>query len=204
MASRRRRHDVDSSTKPGQQHAIHLSLSSGYEVFLRPLPYQTFLRLRERERELFPEPEMPTETVETDSGPVETPAQANSSAGLSYLVALNDVARRRAAYRLDFIIDHFLVVKGAQTDAGRQAIIDAHKGDIQALEDLNGEPITDVWGAVLRHCVLLSSQDYALLQEKALALCTPVTEQEVAQRVNSFRNLLAGPPADGVRESSGT
>jgi len=100
------------TTVPPAPNAIPLVFSSGYKGYLRPLPYQTFRRLREREEELFPEPPMPVETTQTDSGPVQTPVPQDSAAGLTYLVTLNTVAAQRAAYRLDFILDHFLGVEG--------------------------------------------------------------------------------------------
>jgi hypothetical protein len=61
------------TTVPPAPNAIPLTFSSGHKGFLKPLSYQTFRRLREREAELFPEPPMPVQTVETDSGPVTTP-----------------------------------------------------------------------------------------------------------------------------------
>lgn len=193
------------TTVPPAPNAIPLTFSSGHKGFLKPLSYQTFRRLREREAELFPEPPMPVQTVETDSGPVETPATQDTAEGLTYLVTLNTVAAQRAAYRLDFILDHFLVVEGAEDDAGKKTLVDAHTADLAALADLEGEEITgDPWPLVLRHCILLSSQDYAMLQENALALCAPVTEREVAERVNSFRDFLAGALPNGVQQPPGT
>jgi len=192
------------TTVPPAPNAIPLTFSSGHRGYLKPLSYQTFRRLREREEELFPEPEMPLKTLETDSGPVTTPAPQDTAEGLAYLVTLNTVAAQRAAYRLDFILDHFLTIEGAEDDAGKQALVEAHAADLAALADLEGQEITgDPWPVVLRYCILLSSQDYAMLQENALALCAPVTEREVAERVKSFRNLLAGATPDGVRQPPG-
>lgn len=210
MSSRRRSERGRQDAKGGRHtavplapNAIPLTFSSGYRAFLKPLPYQTFRLLREREEALFPEPPVPKETIETDSGPVEMPVPQSSTAGLNYLIALNEVARQRAAYRLDFILDHFLVIEGAEDDAGKQAIIDCHADDLRALEDLAGEVIPNAWDTVLRHCILLSSQDYTMLQENALALCAPVTESEVAERVKSFRDFLARATAGGMQQPPG-
>lgn len=188
---------------PPAPRAIQLTFSSGYRGFLRPLPYQTFRMLRERENALFPEPPVPKRVIETDSGPVETPVAQDTAEGLSYLLTLNAVAAQRAAYRLDFIIEHFLTIEGAEDEAGRLAIIERHATDLAALADLGEVIDQDPWPVVLRHCILLSAQDYAMLQENALALCTPVTESEVAERVKSFRDILAGATAPGLRQSSG-
>lgn len=190
---------------PPAPNAIPLTFSSGHRAFLKPLPYQTFLKLRQRESELYPEPPIPQQVIETDSGEIKINASRDSVEGLDYLIRVNEVAGRRAEFRLDFIIDHFLVIEGAETEEGIAELVRQYDADLRALAVLSddGIPEGEEWAYVVRHFILQSAQDYEVLQEQATSLCTPVTGAEVAERVKMFRSFMAGQTANGDRRASG-
>lgn len=185
-----RRPNTAAPQTPGE---IKLTFSSGYHGTLRPLPFSTVLLLKKREAELYPEPEQPTITTQTELGEKTVPASLNTEQGLQYLTALERIAVQRAEFRLDFIIGHFLTIDEAE-EQGCNAVTQAHTKDIAAIKVLDPSLSDSDWDIALRHCVIRSADDYKMLQQNALILTTPISDQEIKAAAEPFRSDLQRNP----------
>jgi len=189
-----RRPNTAAPQTPGE---IKLTFSSGYHGTLRPLPFSTVLLLKKREAELYPEPEQPMLTTQTELGEKAIPASLNTEQGMQYLAALERVAVQRAEFRLDFIIGDFLTIDEAE-DQGCNAVTQAFTKEIAAIRRLDPSLADSDWEIALRHCVLRSADDYKILQQNALILTTPISDQEIKAAAEPFRGDLQRNPDPGA------
>lgn len=181
-----------------------IEFSSGYVGIVEPISYATFQLLKQREVELFPEPELPMKQIEVAGGVKNVPATQQSAEGVRFMVEMTEIAQKRAEFRLDYFIDRFLTVEGAEDETGRQELLSKHETGLAMVADLRGEPIEDDeerWALFLRHIALRSSADYKKLKEKVESLTAPITDNEVLLMAELFRRLVAQQADHGVEAS---
>lgn len=187
------------------QEPIRLAMSSGYTVLVEPMGYQATSLLLRKERALFPDPEEPTQEIEAVDGPRYLPVSTSSDEYRAYLTELREVRNRRAEWRVDHLIDHYLTVEGAEDEAGQQALVEKHTNDLARLELLLEDPIPDDerWDYVLRHVVLFKLEDYHRLQQTIMDLAAAVTNEEVLEAARNFRGAVPEHADPGREAASG-
>lgn len=169
-----------------------VEFSSGVTGYITPLEVETLRMVEEwRDREC-PLPDPPVEEVETLGGGKESmPVGQDAPEHKTYLQARRRVELDRAALWTDFIIEHCLVIEGAEDEAGKATLVQAfaHRRKIAEATGVSFDG-TD-WEITLRHFILAGPDDYTLLNLNARDLQFPhITQEELAKRINSFRPFL--------------
>lgn len=196
------------SAAPDDTNEQKITFSSGYVGSVAPISYATFGLLKQREAVLFPEPELPLKEVEVAGGKKKIPVMQKSEEGLRFMLDTAEVARKRAEWRLDYFINHFLTIEGAEDEDAQQVILAKHEAELAMVAELRGEPVADDerWDVCLRHVIIRSSEDYLKLREAVEALTAPITDQEMLAMSQLFRRLVESrsdteietPGADGT------
>lgn len=181
---------------PEHPDTVDLTLSSGYTVKIEPMPYGVYQKLQARLKADYPEPELPMVDITLDDGSTtQVVAGDRSPEGLQYLMDAAGVARDRAEFLLDFMLDHYLVEMVDVTE--EDVIADGHIQKSLAMlrlleDDAPADDDPDLWAYVFRHCVLASKADFDLVKANILMLTSPVTQEEIAEAGASFWRDLPG------------
>ena len=150
-----------------------VTLASGVEVVVRPFPGGLYANLQSRGLEKHPDPEPPTKTVDTATGPEEIDDLTNPE----YVKAREDAERKRGNLIADAILD--LCV---------ECDLSKYESQIKRLEKHIGKAPKDAdelksW--FFENYAFTRRDDYSRAVGPALSM-TLVTDQEVRRQLDNF------------------
>lgn len=178
-----------------EQLEIEIEMSSGYTVVIHRPPFSLLQALEDRAQELYPDPEMPTETVVLNEGASdettkETPVLSGTPEHDAYTKAQVKVLNQRGEYTKDYLFQKRLTVKGYESADGRKKLVQLHKDDLEELREF-GKVKDDLedYQLVMRNFVVYTMSDHQMV----MAVCSGMTEamnlkpEEILRRARQFQ-----------------
>jgi len=192
MAKRR---DTGPKKKRFGPEAIEETFSSGVSYTFTPLEIEIIRMLEVSLDDNFPLPPQPTEDIAI-MGDAEKHGTETIQIGAGdpehdkWLEECSEIEKERAAFQLDFLIENCLIIVGAESEEGKQALVDAF-----APRRAIGESLGQVyegesdWDITLRFFIIASHEDYRdLMLAARLLQYTAVDQGEMLSRIKSFRS----------------
>jgi len=171
---------------PSTDH-LTVALSSGYTLVVKRPPLNVIRAITTKAEKLYPDPDPPTQTIQTVTGMEYTVAADGDEA---YQEKLETARNQRLEYFLEYVFQECLEVQGYETEEARQELIAAYADERDKLLKWGDVPEDmlklDDWQFTLRMFIVADASDYAALMlsaSKAFDI-NDIGEEDLRQRVN--------------------
>jgi len=186
-----KRRDTKAKKRFGPEAIVH-EFTSGVTGFITPLEIENIRLLEVALEETFPMPPQPTEDIPIMGDPDNTETMvigAGEPKFDDWVEACTAINEERAAYQMDWLLEHCLVIEDSETEKQKQALVDAFAPRRAIGESLGQEYEGESeWAITLRHFILAGHEDWAdLMLASRINMFVAVKPEDVTNRVKSFR-----------------
>lgn len=170
-----------------QKDQLRVRCSSGYTIIVQRPPINVIRAVTLRAEEMYPDPDPPTESLDTLPGKSYEVVIDDDPA---YQQAKQEVVQQRLEHLLEYVFQRRLTVEGYDTEEAKQELVASFTDERAELEDWGDIPEDmadlDDWQFVLRMFIVADQTDYAALMLAASKAMdeSDLNEGDIRKRVS--------------------